>query len=108
MKAQKYASFAEFWPDYIRLHTKHATRLIHVAGTGAGVIFVLMAIYFLEPTLLVMAILVSYGPAWLSHFFIEHNRPASWQNPWWSFRADFKMCLLFWSGKLDAEVKRSL
>ena len=37
--------------------------------------------------------------AWVSHFFVEHSRPASFGHPLWSWWADQKMVALMLSGK---------
>ena len=47
-----------------------------------------------------------YGFAWYSHFFIEKNRPATFNYPLWSLLGDFKMFGLMCRGRMDAEVKR--
>ncbi|WWC87275.1 uncharacterized protein L201_002163 [Kwoniella dendrophila CBS 6074] len=33
----------------------------------------------------------AYGFAWISHFFIEKNKPATFKYPVWSLRGDLKM-----------------
>jgi len=33
------------------------------------------------------ALFLPYALAWVSHFFIEHNRPASFEHPLWSWWA---------------------
>ena len=50
--------------------------------------------------------IVGYGPAWIGHFFIERNAPATFQYPVWSLRADLKMLALALEGKMAAEVER--
>ena len=50
--------------------------------------------------------LVGYGAAWVGHFFVEHNRPATFQHPLWSFRGDYKMLALMLTGRLHAELAR--
>ena len=56
---------------------------------------------------LLLAIPVAaYGLAWVSHFFIEHNRPATFSQPIYSLLADHKMAFYMITGRLDAELAR--
>ena len=58
--------------------------------------------------LLLAAPLAGYGMAWISHFGIEKNRPASFKYPLWSFLADMKLWALMLTGRMGAEVQRIL
>jgi hypothetical protein len=42
----------------------------------------------------------------MSHFFVEHNRPATFKYPLWSFAGDWKMFWMMLQGKMSAEVER--
>ena len=44
MSAQRYSSFAEFWPYYLKEHSRPATRLLHLIGTTIGAI---VLVYFI-------------------------------------------------------------
>ncbi len=99
-------SFAEFWPYYLREHALPATRWFHFVGTNLALLAVVGCFLTGRPWLAFFALLPGYGFAWVSHFFIEKNRPATFTYPAWSLLGDFKMWALTWTGKLNAEVAR--
>ena len=99
-------SFAEFWPDYVRAHSQPMTRLLHTCGTLLGCALLVAAIFLRRPWLVPGALTAPYALAWFSHFFIEHNRPASFGHPLWSWLADQKMVVLVLLGKMGAEVRK--
>ena len=53
------------------------------------------------PSMVPAGILIGYGCAWFSHFFIEKNRPATFKYPLWSFRGDWQMWAEILAGKHD-------
>jgi hypothetical protein len=100
-------TFAEFWPFYLRQHSKPVTRALHFAGTSLSIAFVLSAAALHRPLLLVPALLCGYAFAWVGHFFVEHNRPATFKYPFWSFAADFRMLGCAVTGKLGEELQKA-
>ena len=104
--AERIATYAEFWPYYLGEHSRALTRLIHVIGTGAGLLLLVIAILTGSWWLLLAALVCGYAFAWLSHMLVEHNKPATFRYPLWSLISDFRMFALFCSGKLEAEVRR--
>ncbi len=99
-------SYEEFWPYYVRAHTKPATRVIHALGTTAALTCVAAALVTGRRSLLLAAPVLGYAPAWYSHFFVEGNVPATFGNPLWSLRGDFEMIARMIAGTMDAEVER--
>jgi hypothetical protein len=100
-------TYAEFWPFYLREHSKATTRNLHYAGTTCAVAIGVTAAVTLNPWLVPAVLVVGYGPAWIGHFFIEKNRPATFKYPVWSFVSDFRMLGYAVSGKLPAELERA-
>ena len=43
--------------------------------------------------------------AWIGHFFIEHNRPATFKYPLRSFMGDYHMFVLWLTGQLSRRQK---
>ena len=101
-------SFDEFWPFYVREHSKKLTRQMHFVGTSLAVACVAGALVGRKHSLVPAVPFAGYGPAWVSHFFIEKNRPASFNHPLWSLQADFVMWGKMLAGTMDAEVERVL
>jgi hypothetical protein len=99
-------TFAEFWPLYVLAHRAPLTRAAHCAGTLLGWSLLAAALALRQPWLVLAALAVPYALAWFSHFFVEHNRPASFGHPLWSWLADQKMVGFILAGKMDAEVRR--
>ena len=91
MMEERYKSFAEFWPFYVAEHSRPGTRLLHLLGTTAGVGLLLYLVAIGRWRLFPLALIPGYGCAWLAHFLIEKNRPATFKYPLWSFIGDYKM-----------------
>jgi hypothetical protein len=100
-------TFAEFWPFYLREHSKPATRAWHFAGTSCSLALIACAVVTGRPIFLLPALFTGYACAWYSHFFIEKNRPATFTYPFKSFISDWKMWALTLAGKLGPELERA-
>ena len=61
----------------------------------------------MRPLLALGALFSGYGFAWVSHFFIEHNRPATFKYPFYSFASDWKMWALWLTGRLGPELEKA-
>ncbi len=106
MSKPRMTTFAEFWPYYVKEHRDPKTRRLHFVGTAAAVATVASAVVTGKKKLLPLALVAGYGPAWFSHFFIEKNRPATFQYPLFSLAADFVMFGKMLAGTMDDEVAR--
>ncbi len=107
-QGSRFKSFEEFWPYYVKEHSKKSTRVLHFIGTTAAMACVAGGLLTKRRWLLAVAPFAGYGPAWVSHFFIEKNRPATFTYPLWSLKADLVMWSKMAMGKMDAEVQRVL
>ena len=100
----RYTSFRDFWPHYLREHSRPATRRLHYAGTGLVVVIAAAIVATGDWRLLVALPVAGYGFAWFSHMVVERNRPATFTYPFWSLAADFRMGWLWATGRLDSEL----
>jgi len=87
-------------------HAKPRTRALHYLGAFLGV----ASLGVVEATgdwcWLPAAPVAGYALAWLGQLFFEHNRPASFRHPYWSFVSDLRVRALFLSQGLDRELRR--
>ncbi|HEX8174011.1 MAG TPA: DUF962 domain-containing protein [Pyrinomonadaceae bacterium] len=99
-------SFEEFWPHYVAEHSQPATRTLHAIGTGVGLACAVALAARGKWKWLPVAFVPGYGAAWLSHFLIERNKPATFEHPLWSFMGDYKMIGLMLTGRMYQEIDR--
>ncbi len=101
-----FKSFEEFWPYYLGEHKLIVCRSLHYIGTVASAVLLVFLLISQQWHLLPVVLVVGYGPAWIGHFFIEKNRPATFTYPWWSLIGDYKMFYMAIRGELRGELSR--
>ena len=103
----RYSTFAEFWPFYLREHSLPSTRALHYIGTA---LVIALAVYAVATGRLVWFAampIAGYFFAWVAHFGVEKNRPATFTYPLWSLAADFRMFFFWITGRLGPELERA-
>jgi hypothetical protein len=80
---------------------------MHLAGTGLATVLLAAGIATVNIWLILSAVLAGYAPAWVAHFALEKNRPATFRYPVWSLISDFRMALTWLTGGLQRELERA-
>ncbi|WP_108928405.1 DUF962 domain-containing protein [Leptospira johnsonii] len=106
-ETRKYRTLQEFWPFYLREHSNKVNRALHFIGTSAAVLWIVLAVCFLNPWFLLGALFSGYFFAWIGHFFWEKNRPATFIYPFKSFVSDWKMYFYTLTGKIGKELRKA-
>ncbi|MEI8060206.1 MAG: DUF962 domain-containing protein [Ferruginibacter sp.] len=104
---KKYKSFWSFYPYYLTEHSDAANRLLHFIGTALLLVILIVAIAIQKWWMLALIPVVGYGFAWVGHFFIEKNRPATFTYPLYSLGSDFVM---FWhtlTGQIGKKLEQA-
>jgi len=101
------ASFARFWPVYLREHRCTRCRALHYVAATASIGVAVAAACARSWWLLLAAPVTGYGFAWLGHACFERNRPATWRHPWWSLRAEWRMFALALTGRLRRHIEQA-
>ena len=101
---ERYQSFRAFFPFYLKEHSNPTNRRLHFAGTTLVIALAVSAAVQGKPSLLAWLPLAGYGFAWVGHFVVEKNRPATFKYPLWSLMGDFRMYGLMLQGKLWGAV----
>jgi hypothetical protein len=94
-------SFAEFYPYYLTQHADRRCRRTHFIGSSGALLSIAAVVVTGNLWWILAALVFGYGGAWIGHFFFEHNRPATFAQPWLSFRADWVMYWQMLTGKLS-------
>lgn len=89
--SRRFASFREFYPFYLNEHSDPACRRLHVLGTTSAVLLLIAALVTTQWQLLWLVPVAGYAFAWIGHYFFQHNRPATFKHPFYSFIGDFRM-----------------
>jgi hypothetical protein len=90
MKTDGFTSFEEFYPYYLSEHGHPVNRRLHFVGTSLVILLAVVA-PLADPRILWLLPLAGYGFAWVGHFVVERNRPATFRHPVWSLMGDFRM-----------------
>ena len=104
MSNQRYQRLEDFWPYYVGEHANPLTRKLHFWGTNNLFFWLTLALIRRSPKLMLFAIVSSYIYAWIGHFVVEKNRPATLDYPILSALGDLQMYFKTWQGQMDAEV----
>ena len=88
---REYASFAEFYPDYLAQHSNRICRELHFVGSTLALLCFGLLLLTANLWWLPAALVCGYGFAWIGHYVYEKNRPATFKHPFYSFLGDWVM-----------------
>jgi hypothetical protein len=103
---KRFPTYKAFWPHYVSEHQNQVNRNLHFMGTSLAITCLLLAFASESAWWLLGMPICGYGFAWIGHFFVEKNRPATFTYPLWSLVGDFHMFGLMCLFRMDREVKR--
>ena len=95
----RFKSFSEFYPFYLEEHSDRRCRALHYVGSSLVIATLIYAVRSQQYAALWLLPVIGYGFAWTGHFFFEHNRPATFKYPFYSFMGDWVMLKDFLSGR---------
>lgn len=94
-------NYNEFYRFYLTEHRNINSRRLHAVGSSLGIYFWAKAIRQRKAKYLAYGLLSGYACAWVGHFFHEHNKPASFKQPFYSFISDWRMLSDIVRGRLS-------
>ncbi|MCA1812430.1 MAG: DUF962 domain-containing protein [Halobacteriales archaeon] len=105
MAERYHRDFASFWYYYVSQHMRRGTRAMHYAGTWLALLAIAAAVgtgtWWLAP----LGVATTYLFAWVSHWAIEKNRPASFVYPGYSFLGDLVLFGRITTGHIGKDVE---
>ncbi len=104
MSARTFESFKAFYPYYLQEHLHPVCRALHYCGSTLVLLILAYAGWSGEWHWLWFMPVAGYGFAWVGHFFVEHNKPATFQYPFYSLLGDWVMYGEFLTGRLQPRL----
>ena len=96
--------FESFYLHFLSSHTRAATRWMHVAGVGVGVIGAATALATRRVLPAVLGAAASVALTGGSHPLFEGNTPQNAGRPFWGARALLRMCVRQVTGAIEADL----
>lgn len=107
MSQERFSRFSDFYPYYLAEHSHPLCRAMHYIGS-TGVLALLVIAWVSGQWLWLLGVpVMGYGFAWIGHFFIEKNRPATFTCPFYSLAGDWVMYVEFLTGRLKRRLDRT-
>lgn len=103
-QSKPFSSFDEFYPFYLKEHSHPLCRALHYIGSLLVLATLFYSLFSGRYKLLWLLPIIGYGFAWIGHFFIEKNRPATFKYPWYSFMGDWVMLKDFLTGQINKKL----
>jgi hypothetical protein len=104
---RKYRDFRSFYAHYLNEHSNEKNRLLHFLGTLFFMVLVLAGFVMGKWWLFFLIPIVGYGFAWVGHFFVEKNKPATFSQPVFSLAADFVMFWHIITGQIHSKLEQA-
>jgi hypothetical protein len=88
---QRYKSFPEFYVFYLSEHSTAGCRRLHFVGNLLAIFALIMFVVTMNGLWILLAPALGYSCAWIGHYRFEHNKPATFNYPVYSFIGDWVM-----------------
>ncbi|MCT8334439.1 DUF962 domain-containing protein [Leptospira sp. 85282-16] len=103
---KKYKTLKDFFPFYLEEHSHPFNRALHFVGSSLALGCILGFLSTGKFYILAFALVSGYFFAWIGHFFVEKNRPATFTYPFYSFISDWIMYFKMLTGRIDVEFAK--
>jgi len=97
---KRFETFSDFYPFYLSEHANRSSRRLHFVGTSVALTLLVVVLLTHSWWLLIAALVQGYAFAWVGHFFFEHNKPATFKYPIFSFMGDWRLWWNMLTGRI--------
>jgi hypothetical protein len=101
---KKYKTFWSFYPYYLTEHADSKNRVLHFTGTMLLIFSLVAGLVTGKWFFFALVPVLGYGFAWVGHYFIEKNRPATFTYPLYSLASDFVMFWHILTGQIENKL----